>query len=505
MATLRGAATSRKKIATKEQLDMADLRRSLMINFFTASGATLMQFIVSLILARMLSPSEIGVYSMTIVFVNIAHIFRDFGVGGYLQREATLTPEKIRSAIGVLFTSSWLIALLLSLLSGWFGEWLQEPRVVPIMRVLSLGFLVIPFGSITNSLLVRELAAEKQAVVGAAGAISSCVSCIALAALGFGTMSIAWANLISVSVSAIVSTPFRPKGTPWLPSFRHWRSIVHFGAGALVSNCAVAINNAIPDLLLGKLGSAHKVGLFSRANSTVLIFSHVAGSTVNYGAVSYLSQAHHRGESLVPIIRRATSLLTGVGWPAFALTALLGKDIIVALYGQKWLDCAPAILPLTIAAGVAMLFHYSPSAFTAIGRPYLGALPVFVTLFSRLGFGVLLFDGSLSRFAWAICLATVAALPIMVYQQRRHLGYHTRDLIGTAGASALVTIICLGACAGLRVMLPESIPALARLLILSVPMMTVWYLALRASRHELLGEVHHLVTGFMMRVRQLGA
>ena len=121
-----------------------------------------------------------------------------------------------------------------------------------------------------------------------------------------------------------------------------------------------------------------------------------------------LSQAHHRGESLVPVIRRATSLLTGVGWPAFALTALLGKDIIVALYGEKWLDCVPAILPLTIAAGVAMLFHYSPTAFTAIGRPYLGAVPVFVTLFSRLGFGVLLFDGSLDKFAWAICLATIA-------------------------------------------------------------------------------------------------
>ena len=483
---------------------MADLRRSLAINFFTASGATLMQFIVSVILARMLSPSEIGVYSMTIVFVNIAHIFRDFGVGGYLQREAEMTSEKIRSAIGVLFTSSWLIALLLFLLSGWLGEWLQEPRVVPIMRVLSLGFLVIPFGSITNSLLVRELAAEKQAVVGAAGTISSCVSCVTLAALGFGTMSLAWANLISVSVSALVSTPFRPKGTPWLPSFRHWRDIVHFGAGALVSSCAVAVNNAIPDLLLGKLGSAHKVGLFSRANSTVSIFSYVAGSTVTYGAVSYLSQAHHRGESLVPIIRRATSLLTGVGWPAFALTALLGHDIIVALYGEKWLDCVPAILPLTISAGVAMLFHYSPTAFTAIGRPYLGALPVFATLFSRLGFGVLLFDGSLGKFAWAMCIATIVAMPIMILQQRRYFGYYTRDLVATASASGLVTVICVSACAGLRVMLPASIPALGRLLILALPLMCVWYLALRATRHELLGEVHHLAAGLILRMRRLG-
>ncbi len=77
---------------------MANLRRSLVINFFSSSGSAFLQFVVSVLLARILSPSEIGVYSMTVVFVNLAHVFRDFGVTSYLQREAELTPEKIGSA-----------------------------------------------------------------------------------------------------------------------------------------------------------------------------------------------------------------------------------------------------------------------------------------------------------------------------------------------------------------------------------------------------------------------
>ena len=248
---------------------MASLRRSLVINFFSSSGAAFVQFMVSLLLARMLSPSEIGVFSMTVVFVNIAHIFRDFGVGTYLQREPELTPEKVRSAIGVMFTSSWLIALVLMLLSQSIGDWFHEPQIVPVMRVLAIGFLFIPFGSLTNSLLAREFAADKQAVITAAGTISFCVSCIGFAASGYGSMSLAYANLCNILVCALVSIPFRPKGTPYLPSWRRWGAVVNFGAGTLVTHCADAINDSLPDILLGKLGTAHQVGLFSRANSTV--------------------------------------------------------------------------------------------------------------------------------------------------------------------------------------------------------------------------------------------
>lgn len=479
---------------------MAALRRSLVINFFSSSGTAVLQFGVSIILARILSPSEIGVFSMTVVFINIAHIFRDFGVSSYIQREPELTTEKLRSAIGVMFTTAWLIALLLFSISGWLGEWFKEPGITPVMRVLALGFMVTPFGSITQSMLVRELAAGKQAIVTAISTIGYCVICIGLALLGFGTMSLAWANLANICICALAYIPFRQAGMPWLPAFRHWRTVANFGAGTLVANCAAAINNAIPDLLLGKLGSARQVGLLSRANSTVSIFYFAAGSAVSYGAISYLSQAHHRGESLIPVLSRATSLLTGVGWPAFGLTALLGADIVVMLYGVKWLACVPAILPLTVAAGLTMAFQYTPAALTAIGRPYLGAAPVAVTLLTRIAFGFLMYDGSLVTFAWAICLATVLTTPVMVLQQRRYFAFGIRQFLRAITPSALVTVICLVACELMLLMLPASLSSQARLAILALPLAVVWYGALRLTGHELCEEVHHLAAGLRIRL-----
>ena len=97
---------------------MASFRRSLALNFASSSGATAIQFLVSLAIARILSPAEIGFYSIAVVLVSIAHVFRDFGVSTYLQREDDLTEDKVRSAIGVAFAVAWAIALVLLVGSG---------------------------------------------------------------------------------------------------------------------------------------------------------------------------------------------------------------------------------------------------------------------------------------------------------------------------------------------------------------------------------------------------
>ena len=478
---------------------MINLRRSLVITFFASSGATVIQFFVSLILARILMPSEIGVFSMTLVFVNIAHVFRDFGVGTYLMREPVLTTEKIRAAIGVLFTTSWFIGALLFWASDWVALWFKEPQMVPVMHLLSIGFLFIPFGSVTHSLLNREFAAAKQARVTAITTLCYAATAVTLALLGFGTMSLAWANLVNILVGALASAPYRPKGTPWLPSFRKWGQIVHFGLGSLISNCADQINNSLPDILLGKLNGARSVGLLSRANSTVAIFSHIAGSTVNYGALTYVSQTHDRGESLTPLLNRAIALLTGIGWPVLGVTAVLGHEIVMALYGPKWLESAVVVPVLALAGIINMAFNYTPTALTALGRPYLSAIPTATVMITRIAAGLLIFDGTLISFAWALFIASLTAVPVMLIQQYRYLNYHPTSMLQAVYPSAIVTVACTLAALLLRMIMPSQLPALPNLMIAAIPLTAVWYSTLRLTKHPLTEEIHHFTNGFKTR------
>lgn len=479
---------------------MLSMRRSLVINFFASTGGTIAQFAVSLVLARLLSPHDIGVYSMTIVFVNIAHMFQDFGVGSYLQREKELTREKLRAATGVLFTTSWLIAAAMYAGSGWFGRWFNEPQMIPVMQVLALCFALIPFGSITSSLLTREFAAGKQAWVTVGSTAASAVTCLSLASMGYGTISMAWGNLANIVACSLMYIPFRPKYLPWLPSWKHWRDVLHFGVSALLTNCLSAVNNSIPDILLGKLGNATLVGLFSRANSTVTIFFHIAGSTANFGSVSYLAQAHHRGESVSELLNKASALLTGVAWTALALTYVFGTEIITVLYGEKWLPSVPAMDGLLVACAIGTMFNYHPAAMTAIGRPSLTVLPVAITLMSRVAFALAFFDGSIGSFSWVICAATLVATPVLILQQRVCLQYRFTSLLIATWPSAAVAIICMIGAVSLKIALPGFLAPVFVLLIAAAPLAILWCLALRLTGHPLSAEIHRMLSGFRSRI-----
>ncbi len=135
---------------------MSQIRKALALTFLSTNGATAVLFGVTLVLARLLSPEQIGIFSITAVAVSIAQLFRDFGVASYLQHEAELTRAKVATAFGVLLASSWMIAVLVYLTSGPLARFYGEPGVQDVMQVLALGFVFIPFGAVTHNLLTRD-------------------------------------------------------------------------------------------------------------------------------------------------------------------------------------------------------------------------------------------------------------------------------------------------------------------------------------------------------------
>ena len=462
---------------------MSRLRRSLIIVFFSSNGATAVNFIVSIILARLLSPDDIGIFSITVVVTNIAHIFRDFGVTSYLKTVKDLTPETIRAANGVLMASSWVMGLMLFLLSGWVAEYYQQSGIYDVMRVLSIGFLFIPFGAITLALLVRELRADATTWVNVGGVSAYAISSITLAYLDFGYMSMAWANLINIIATALACAPFRPKYAPWLPSFKGWRQVVNFGTGAILGNTVGAINNALPDVVLGKLSGPYDVGILSRANSTTNIFTQIAGPTVNYAAMPHLAQIHHSGQSLASALNKGVSYLTVIAWPALLATAVFSSEIIHVLYGEKWLDCAPIIQILCIMAGINMIVHFNGAALTAIGRPYLASVPEIALFAFRICCIWLIYDGSLNSFCWALVVASVLVYPVHLILQLKSLGIQITTVPDTLGASTVVSFGCGMLAIALKFLIPTDFNPWLSISIAAMVIIPAWFILLKLTRH----------------------
>ncbi|MDB5799403.1 MAG: lipopolysaccharide biosynthesis protein [Rhodocyclales bacterium] len=467
---------------------MSRTRRSLTIIFFSSNAVTVVNFVVSLILARLLDPADIGIFSMTAVFVNIAHTFRDFGVSTYLQREKDLTPEKIRSASGLLFCSSWAMALILWLCSGPVAHFYNQPGVAEVIRVLAIGFCLIPFASVTHSLLRRNLEAEKQAIVMAVGTTAYAAACIGFALAGFGYMSLAWANLVNIIATIIGYLPFRPKGLPWLPSMRNWKGIARFGGGAVLGSLVTNINSSLPDILLGKKMNAYSVGIYSRSNSLVELFSYVAMPAINNMAVPYIAQNYHGERPLSPMLCKAMSYLSGLAWPVLAVTAFHAEDMIRLLYGPKWLECVPLVGVMCLASAARIPFSLTQNGLIAVGRPYLSVLPAMSTLAMRLGLALLLQAHDLFWFACIFLIADVVTLPVVTAIWQKTFNVKMSEMARALVPSAGVTLACVAVSLAL-LRLPGDWLPVARLLVVGMACGITWLLAIKMLKHPLNAEI----------------
>lgn len=469
------------------------LRRSVFITFFSSNAATAIQFGVTLILSRLLTPSEVGIFSITVVFVGIVAVFRDFGVSSYLQREKELSPEKIRAALGLLLTTSWSLAVLIYLSSGLLADFYGQPGIQEVLHVLTISFVLVPFASFFYALLARNLEAGKQAIVNGVSTIAYAVSCITLAWLGFSYMSLAWANVVNIAVTIVCYLFLRPKDVPCRPSLSGWGPPARFGGGAILGNLIDRIHGAVPDLVLGKLSGPHDVGLYSRANGLVGIFAQIASPTINYNAVPYIAKNFHNNEPLAPILAKATSYLTAVSWPFFIVTLLFPVEIIRVLYGEQWIAAAPIAVFICIQAMVRTGYSLTAPALMAIGRPYLSSMSSGFGLLVRITAIYLLAAHDAYTFAMAICVADILSVVLPIYLMSSKLGYSFRMAMDAHWASFKLNAAVFAVAAGIKLVLPSPLPAVATLGIASAGVIACWLYCLVRFRHPMRDELPGIV------------
>lgn len=472
---------------------MNSIRSKIGLQFLVSNGSVVAHFLLSLVMARLLSPAEIGVFSITAVLVSFTQVFRDFGVVAYIKRQKKLTPEILRSATGVLFSASWTIAAALYFSTDLWAQFFGQTGIKQIMPVLALGFVFIPFGSIPQAVLSRSLEVTKTALVTALSTFVYIATCISLATLDFGYMSMAWANLAGILASAIALTLLMPKDLPLSPSFTGWRRVVQFGAGSMLTSSLKALDMALPDLVLGKLSGAHQVGIFSRGNSTVNIVNTVTSPTINYFALPLLSQAHHNGLNLGAKVGRNVALITGLVWPVLAATSVMAEKIIVLLYGEKWAESALVVPYLCLILGIQVTFGLLQQSLTAMGRPYLSAVPLGFALVFKFCLAVALFDGSIITFALAVCIGEVLTVPIYIAIAQHYALITPTQWIAALDKSFFVALLVLGCTFAASRITEEFRSEFWRLLCVLTISAATWLISVVLIRHPLRVEIFNIL------------
>ncbi|MDM4765395.1 oligosaccharide flippase family protein [Pelomonas sp. SE-A7] len=459
-------------------------RQAFLINLASSSLAQVSAFVLSLLLARLLTPAELGVYALAALLAGFAHLLRDFGISTYLQRQSSLDREQLASCFGFLLVTGFSSAALLALAGDPLARYYAMPELADTLQVLALGFLLLPFSTLVAALQQRELAASRIALVARLGGTAHALTALVLAWQGWGPLSLAWASVAAIVVCSLAHLRLKPADFDWRPSTRHWQPLLHFGSGSMLGSLANQLNQALPGLLLGRLGGPTQLGLYARASTLAQLFTALAGPAMSFGALPKLAEQHHTQRPLAPLLLQATALLTGVAWPVLALAAVFGEDLLGLLYGPAWLGAAPAIPALALAAALALPFHYLGTALSATGRPGLAVWPPVFSLLLRLALLYWLVVADAASMAWLLMFAGLLGLPLLAWLQQRWLGISWRSLARALQASLLVLLSCLAtACLLLQVL--SGLASTVRLMLALPVLLAVWLLSLQLSGHPL--------------------
>jgi O-antigen/teichoic acid export membrane protein/peptidoglycan/xylan/chitin deacetylase (PgdA/CDA1 family) len=420
--------------------DTMSTRKAIGISFVTQYVDMTIQFVAVMLLARILSPSEIGTFSVAALLMTMLHVFRDFGVAQYVIQERDLTRDKLQAAMGVAILLALAVAAVLFSIRGLAARFYANPALEDLLAVMSASFAISPFGSLLLSLLRRENKVHAIFYIKTASALCYVGVALLLALRGFGALSLAWANFAGILAFGVVANLLRPPGTPWAPRFRNIRAVLSFGTISSLGNLANIAGTSAPELIVGKVLNMAAVGYLSRATGLVQLFTRLISSALTPLVLPYFSQMRREGKDLAPPYRLAVEQLTALAWPFFAALLLLAAPMIRALYGPQWDAAVPVARLLCVAAAIASVGLFATQAMIANCHVRSSTLCNLLVQPVRIVAVLAASTYGLSAIAAALVASECVALVVTSWFLHRTIGVRPFDLLRACVRSAAITL-----------------------------------------------------------------
>jgi teichuronic acid exporter len=347
---------------------MSNIRSALKHSFLGNYAIIAVQFFSSLIIARLLTPDEFGVYSVALVFATLSELMKDFGVTNYIIKEKELSNEKLESSLSLLVIFALIIALLMLLLSFPIGSFYQSDELVTIIQILTINIVISPFGTIPNALLLRGMKIKAVNVIYLISSILGTGLTLILAYSDIGVLSLAIGH-VATSVFKIIGFQFlsfelkaKKLGVSKI------KEIFGYASYAAGTNIIAHFGNSSQDWILAKALGMEAVGTYARGTSTVDLYDKAFSNAINKILMPIFAQKHHDKDSLSAAYVKLLSIQSTLAWPILAAMAIFAEPLVSILYGDQW-GLVAQLIPW-MCAGKMMVIITQPtnSLMLATGR-----------------------------------------------------------------------------------------------------------------------------------------
>lgn len=322
---------------------------------------------ISVVLARLLSPTDYGVIGLTTVFVAFFGLFGNMGFGSAIIQRHDLTREDYKDIFGITLWVGIILGGLFFLSAPFIADFYNKDVLKPVCRLFALNMVITSLNSVPDSLLSKSkkfnvLAVRQVSLQLICGGLS-----IWAAFAGWGVYALVLSTLSSSFLILCANTLYVRLPIHIFPSLKPLKKIFSFSIYLYLGGFVNYIGNNLSSLLVGKVMSLADLGNYNKATGLVnMPMSNIAG-VITPVLYPYMAEINNDRERMYKLFSKLNRFFIAVGFLLATVLCMCSREIILILYGPKWASIIICFSICTIVMGVQASSLAITSALEACG------------------------------------------------------------------------------------------------------------------------------------------
>lgn len=330
-------------------------------------GVTGLAFVSNIVLARLLTPSDFGCIGMLAIFIAVASLFVEGGLGSALIQKSKPSDKDYSTIffwnIGV-STGAYLV---LYCVAPMVSRFYSMPQLINVLRVEGLMLVLSSFGMVQTTIIRKRLQFQLLAKINLTATVISVITAVVMAFNGFGIWSIVAQQLMLVSCISVFSwivQDWRPK---FCFSIKALKEMLGYGVFLLLSNIINTICNNVQGLLIGRFYTAVDMGYYSQAKKLEEVPSTTISGMSDQVTFPLLAEMKDDKNKLIEFLRKIICSISFVTTPIMLFLCLCARPVITIVFSDVWIPAVPYFQILCFAGIASCLQTINYYAVAALG------------------------------------------------------------------------------------------------------------------------------------------
>ena len=390
-------------------------------------GAQAVSFLVSIILARLLLPSDYGVIALITIFIDIANVFVSSGFGAALVQKKDADEVDFSSVFYFSIVMSWVLYIIVFLGAPAVAGFYDKEILTPVLRVMALKLPLAGVNSVQHAYVQKKMLFKRFFFSTLIGTVGSAVVGIVMAYTGFGAWALVAQYLFNSTMDTVVlwfTVRWRPV---WRFSLGRMKYLFGFGWKMLASELIHTSYKQIRSLIIGKVYTEKDLAFYNQGGKLPSLIVTNINSSVSSVLFPAMTLKQDDTGKLKEMVRLSIRVSSYIMWPLMIGLLVMSEPIVRLMFTEKWLPCVPYMQIACIQFALEPVQTANVQAVKAMGkgRTYL-IMEIVKKLFGIVMIVAVMYQGVMAIAVTAMFVTFFAAL-VNSTPNRKYLRYTYRE------------------------------------------------------------------------------